>query len=46
MLPDLGYGRIPDEMYAQGGSLFQLDEDGEKGLYQIQFYLTYYQGGI
>lgn len=39
--PDLGENRTADSMEAANGALFDIDENGEKGLYQIQFHLIY-----
>lgn len=42
-LPDLGEGRKAEEMGSANAMLFDLNEDGQTGLYQIQFYLLYEQ---
>lgn len=44
-LPDLGESREPISMQAYNGALFDISEDGESGLYQIQFNLIYEQKG-
>lgn len=40
-LPDLGEGKSAESVRAANAMLYQQDEDGEKGLYQAQFILTY-----
>lgn len=43
MLPDLGEGRAADSMAVTSAMLYDVDESGQKGIYQIQFYLDYTQ---
>lgn len=42
-LPKLGEGNFPTAIEAANGFLFELDEDGGRGLYQIQCNLFYTQ---
>jgi hypothetical protein len=39
--PQLGENFIPTEIKADNGMLLALDDDGDRGLYQIQIHLTF-----
>lgn len=41
MLPELTGSRIPTSISADNGMLLALDEDGDRGIYQIQIHLNF-----
>ncbi len=45
-LPYLGEDMDPISMSSSNGMLFDIDDNGERALYQIQFELTYQKGGM
>lgn len=41
IFPELSQGKVATEIYADNGILLDLDEDGDRGLYQIQIHLIF-----